>query len=183
IGQFARQLAALDGAATTIGVDLIDSRLEVARTHGATHLVNPSRDEVAAAIGAATDGRGVDVAIEATGAPTVINDALRAAALLGRVILLGSPRGRVEIDPYSDIHRKGVSVIGSHAGTAAASANAYYRWTTAEHLRLAVEYMRQGRLRTDGLVTHRVPPDDALGVFDALTERSQEYLGVIIQWR
>ena len=40
---------------------------------------------------------------------------------MGRVILLGSPRGRIEIDPYRDIHSKGVSLIGAHANTTAAA--------------------------------------------------------------
>lgn len=182
IGQFARQWAALSGAVTTIAVDLLDARLEVARRHGATHLVNAARDGVVGAIASTTNGRGVDVAIEATGHPPVINDALRAAAPLGRVVLLGSPRGRVEIDPYSDIHRKGVKVIGAHSTTAASTPNAYHRWTEAEHYRLAIEMIRQGRLHTEGLITHRVPADEALGIFDALTERPQEQLGVIIRW-
>ncbi|MBI3970883.1 MAG: zinc-binding alcohol dehydrogenase [Chloroflexi bacterium] len=182
IGQFARQLAALDGAAVTVAVDLFDVRLELARRHGATHAINPARDDVAASIAAATDGQGVDVAIEATGHPPVINDALRAAATLGRVVLLGSPRGRVEIDPYSDIHRKGVSLIGAHAGTAAGAPNAYHRWTTGEHERIAVELMRQGRLHTDGIISHRIPASQALGIFDALVDRPQDHLGVVINW-
>jgi 2-desacetyl-2-hydroxyethyl bacteriochlorophyllide A dehydrogenase len=182
IGQFARQIAAIDGAATTIAVDLIGARLEVAGRHGATHLVNPSRDDLAAAIAGATGGTGVDVAIEATGHPAVITDALKAAARLGRVILLGSPRGRIEIDPYTDIHSKGVSVIGAHANTTAPAANPYYRWTQHEQRRLALELMRQRRLHTDGLVSHRVAADDALSVWDALMTRQQDYLGAIIVW-
>jgi 2-desacetyl-2-hydroxyethyl bacteriochlorophyllide A dehydrogenase len=182
IGQLARQLATIDGAASTIAVDLLDSRLEVARRHGATHAVNPARDEVGEAIEAATGGRGVDVAIEATGHPPVINEALRAAARLGRVVLLGSPRGRVEIDPYTDIHRKGVSLIGAHANTTATAENPYYRWTQTEQRRLALELLRQGRLRTDGLVSHRVPAAEALTVWDTLAGRPQDYLGVLIAW-
>ena len=183
IGQFARQIAGIDGAAAIIAVDLIDSRLEVARRHGATHLVNPSRDDLAATIAEATGGRGgVDVAIEATGNPVVINDALHAVARLGRVVLLGSPRGRIEIDPYSDIHSKGVSVIGAHANTTADAGNAYHRWTLMEQRRLALELMRQGRLRTDGLVSHQVPAAEALPIWDALSTRQQDYLGVIIVW-
>jgi 2-desacetyl-2-hydroxyethyl bacteriochlorophyllide A dehydrogenase len=183
IGQLARQFAAVDGAATTIAVDLVDARLRVARQHGATHLVNPTRDDVQQEILSATGGAGVDVAIEATGSPAVINDALKATARLGRVILLGSPRGKVEIDPYNDIHRKGVSIIGAHGGTAASTANAYHRWTVDEHRRLAVELIRQGRLRSDELITHRVGAPDALGVFEALMTRPQDYLGVIINWQ
>jgi 2-desacetyl-2-hydroxyethyl bacteriochlorophyllide A dehydrogenase len=182
IGQFARQIAAIDGAAATVAVDLIDARLEVARRHGATHPVNPARDDLAAAIASATAGQGVDVAIEATGNPAVINDALHSVARLGRVILLGSPRGRIEIDPYSDIHSKGVSVIGAHANTTAAVANPYYRWTLAEQRRLALELMRQKRLHVDGLVTHRVEAADALPVWDDLTTHQQDFLGVVVLW-
>jgi 2-desacetyl-2-hydroxyethyl bacteriochlorophyllide A dehydrogenase len=182
IGQFARQLAAIDGAVVTLAVDLIDTRLEIARRHGATHPVNPSRDDLAAAIKAATDGNGVDVAIEATGNPAVINDALHAVAPLGRVVLLGSPRGRIEIDPYSDIHSKGVTVIGAHANTTAAAGNPYHRWTLLEQRRVAMELMRQGRLHTDGLVSHRIPVAESLGVWDALADHQQDYLGVILVW-
>lgn len=182
IGQFARQLAGIDGASSIIAVDLIDSRLEVARRHGATHLINPSRDDLAATIAEATGGRGVDVAIEATGTPKVINDALQSVARLGRVILLGSPRGRIEIDPYSDIHSKGVSVIGAHANTTAEAANPYHRWTLIEQRRLALELMRQGRLHADGLVSHHLNAADALPIWDALTDHQQDYLGVIIIW-
>jgi threonine dehydrogenase-like Zn-dependent dehydrogenase len=183
IGQFARQLLALDGASTAIGVDLIDARLEVAQRDGATQTINPSRQNVADAVTAATQGHGADVVIEATGNPAVINDALNVAARLGRVVLLGSPRGRVEIDPYNDIHRKGVSLIGAHANTAALPGNPYQPWTMAEQILLAVELMRQGRLRTEHLITHRVPADQALGIFDALTERQRDHLGVIIEWQ
>jgi L-iditol 2-dehydrogenase len=182
IGQFARQIAAIDGAATTIGVDLVDARLEVARAHGATHTFNPSRDDVRAAIGAATGGNGVDVAIEATGHPPVINDALKVAGFMGRVVLLGSPRGRVEIDAYTDIHHKGVTVIGAHARTSADPANAYHRWSFNEHFRLAVELIHQGRLHTKGLVTRRVPAEEALTVHEALVQHPEDQLGMLIRW-
>jgi 2-desacetyl-2-hydroxyethyl bacteriochlorophyllide A dehydrogenase len=182
IGQFARQLAGISGAATIIAVDLIDARLEVARRHGATHLVNPSRVDLATAIAEATEGKGVDVAIEATGNPTVTNDALKSAARLGRVILLGSPRGTLEIDIYRDVHGKGVSIIGAHANTTPAVPNGFHPWTVAEHRRLAMELIRQGRLRTDGLVTHHRPAAEALPIWDALMTDQQAYLGVIIDW-
>lgn len=182
IGQFARQIAAIDGAAATIAVDLVDARLEVARAHGATHALNPSRDDVRAAIKDITAGEGVDVAIEATGHPPVINDALKAVGFMGRVVLLGSPRGRVEIDPYTDIHHKGVTVIGAHARTSADPPNAYHRWSFNEHFRLAVELIRQGRLKTDGLVTRTVGAEEALGVHEEIVERPQDHLGVRIQW-
>ena len=181
-GQFASQIAGLDGAVTAIAVDVLDSRLEIARRHGATHVVNPSREDLAERIAAATDGHGVDVAIEATGDPLVINDALHVAAWLGRVILLGSPRGRLEIDPYTDIHSKGVAVIGAHSDTTAREANVFHRWTDGAHRSLVLELLRQGRLEADGLITTRVPADEAPGMYPALMNHPEDHLGVIIQW-
>ena len=182
IGQLARQFVALDGAATVTAIDLIEPRLEVARRHGATHTVNPAEDDLAASLASITSGQGFDVCIEATGNPNVIADALQHAARMGRVILLGSPRGRIEIDPYRDIHSKGVSLIGAHANTTAGVPNAYHPWTVAQHRRFAMEMMRQGRLHTDGLISHTIPSSEALPVWDALMTHQQDYLGVIIDW-
>jgi threonine dehydrogenase-like Zn-dependent dehydrogenase len=182
IGQLARQLAQIDGAATTVAIDLAGARLDVARADGATHTVNPRHQDVRQAVKEATGGHGLDVAIEATGAPPVINDALAVTADLGRVILLGSPRGKVEIDVYADIHRKGVSLIGAHGRTSDVAPNSYHRWTTQEHHRLAVELLRQGRLKTERLVTDRVGKEEATGVFRMLMEHPDEHLGVVIYW-
>ena len=52
----------------------------------------------------------------------------------------------------------------------------------AEHRRLAMELIRQGRLRTDGLVTDYRPAAEALPIWDALMTHQQAYLGVIIDW-
>jgi threonine dehydrogenase-like Zn-dependent dehydrogenase len=182
VGQFARQLLVIDGAATAIAVDPVDARLEVAARHGATHTVNPQRAAAAERVAAITAGHGADVVIEATGSPAVAVDALKVAAELGRVVLLGSPRGRAEIDLYHDIHSKGVSLIGAHVRTAPGTANAHYRWTRDEQQLLALELMRQGRLVTDGLVTHRVPAAAALDVYETLLAGPQDRLGVIITW-
>jgi threonine dehydrogenase-like Zn-dependent dehydrogenase len=182
IGQFARQYAAVDGASTLIGVDLIDTRLDVARRHGATHVVNPTRDDLTAVVTDAIGERGPEVVIEATGNPAAITQSLAIVGRLGRVILLGSPRGRLEIDPYRDIHSKGVSLIGAHANTVASAATPYYPWTMAEHRRLALELTRQGRLHTESLITHHVPAAKALSVWDALMNHQQDYLGLIIDW-
>ncbi|HEU5316726.1 MAG TPA: zinc-binding dehydrogenase [Chloroflexota bacterium] len=176
IGQFARQHAQLEGAARTIAVDLFEPRLELARRHGATETVRPASADTPSGV------RGADVAIEATGAPAVINDALRSVADFGRVVLLGSPRGRVEIDPYSDIHRGGVSVIGAHARTADLPGSPHPTWTMPAQFALCLELMRQGRLRTDGLVSHRLPAAESLPIFEALRTRPQEHLGVLIEW-
>ncbi|MEE2708719.1 MAG: Zn-dependent alcohol dehydrogenase [Gemmatimonadota bacterium] len=61
------QGAVLAGATTIIVVDLLDAKLERARTFGATHTVNASQDDPVEAILTLTDGKGVHYAFEAIG--------------------------------------------------------------------------------------------------------------------
>ena len=55
--------------AEIIMIDLDDNRLEVARRFGATKTVNSGSENASQRVKAMTDGRGVDVAIEAVGIP------------------------------------------------------------------------------------------------------------------
>lgn len=182
IGQFATQLARIAGARVVLAVDTLDRRLEVAGALGATRVLNPQRDDLTAATAEMTGGRGFNVAVEATGNPGVIPTALRSVGDLGRVVLLGAPRGKVEIDPYTDIFRKGIVLIGSREHTAPLVETPHSPWTRANNFRLCLDLVAQGRLRTNGLVTHRVPADEALAVFDALATRPADHLGVVIHW-
>ncbi|VVM82845.1 L-threonine 3-dehydrogenase [Pseudomonas fluorescens] len=67
IGLCAVAGARLKGASVIIGVDAVAERMSVARQLGATHVVNFKDGDVVEQIMALTDGRGVDVSIEALG--------------------------------------------------------------------------------------------------------------------
>ncbi|MHB0877948.1 MAG: zinc-dependent alcohol dehydrogenase [Anaerolineae bacterium] len=183
IGQYAQQYARIAGATTVVVVDPIEARLDIARRCGASVTLNPDKVDVEAEVSAITGGRGADVVIEATGAPPVIPVALRIAGWLGRVVLLGSSRGKVEIDPYNDIHRKGVTVVGAHAQTAASVANAYYPWTTGNNTIAAWGLVEDGRLHLEDLVSHQLKASENLDVFDRLARQREHYLGVVLDWR
>jgi 2-desacetyl-2-hydroxyethyl bacteriochlorophyllide A dehydrogenase len=183
IGQYAAQFARIAGATRVIVVDPIEARLAISRECGADYTLNPDSVDVESEVNALTAGKGADVVIEATGAPAVIPTALHVAGWLGRVVLLGSPRGRIEIDPYNDIHRKGVSVIGAHAQTAASLPNAYYPWTTENNVLVAWDLVAAGRLKLDRLVSHHLKAYDNLDVFDRLAKDREHFLGVVLDWR
>jgi S-(hydroxymethyl)glutathione dehydrogenase/alcohol dehydrogenase len=70
------QGARIAGALTIIGVDIAESRLEMARRFGATHTLHASREDSGLArtseqVRALTDGRGADYAFEATANPAL----------------------------------------------------------------------------------------------------------------
>ncbi len=80
IGLCATAGARLCGAATIISVDAVPARMEVSRKMGADHCVNFKKSDPVDEIMRLTDGRGVDVAIEALGTQATFEAALRVLA-------------------------------------------------------------------------------------------------------
>lgn len=180
VGHLAAQLYSLHGAHPVIGIDLLSKRLDAARVNGILS-INPTEFNVNEEIARLTHGRGPQVVIEATGSPKVVPLALDLVAKGGLVALLGSTRGRVEIDVYSQIHRKGVQLVGAHESVINLDP-ATRRWTKDRDLRLLAELFATGKLRSDGLLTHRITPDELPGIYDTLAEHPEKYLGVIVDW-
>lgn len=84
--------AALAGCAPIIAVDLVHARLDMARKLGATHAVNPQEGDVLAQIQKICPG-GIDLAIEASGRPAVMNQALAAVRSQGGLaVVIGNAR-------------------------------------------------------------------------------------------
>lgn len=90
--------AVLAGATTVIGVDLDDRKLELARSFGATHVVNASTSDAVEAVRAVTGGNGADVCIEAVGNPKVMEQAFYARDLAGTLVQVGVPTPEMKID-------------------------------------------------------------------------------------
>lgn len=96
VGLSAVMAAAAAGASPIIAVDLLESRLALARELGATHTVNPSSVDPAQEIVRLT-GAGVDFALEATGIPAVIRQAVESLAPRGVCGILGAAPGGSEM--------------------------------------------------------------------------------------
>jgi aryl-alcohol dehydrogenase len=93
VGQAALMAAKAVGATTIIAVDLNADRLAMAKTLGATHLINPEAADIAEQIIAIT-GSGVHYALDTTGLASVIKSAVLGLAQRGTCGILGaSPMG------------------------------------------------------------------------------------------
>lgn len=89
------------GCAPILAVDLNPNRLELAKKVGATHLINPAQGDVVQQIMKVCPG-GVDIAIEATGRPAVMQQALACVRSQGGVaVVIGNAREgeTLTIDP------------------------------------------------------------------------------------
>jgi threonine dehydrogenase-like Zn-dependent dehydrogenase len=89
IGLCATAGAKLMGATTIIGVDAVPARMEAARRLGADHVVDFRAEDPVDAIMRLTDGRGVDVAIEALGTQATFEACLRVLRPGGTLSSLG----------------------------------------------------------------------------------------------
>lgn len=99
IGLCASLGARLKGAGLIIAVDSIPERLEMAKRMGADVALNFKEQDVVAEIRRLTEGRGVDVAIEALGTPQTFSNCLKVIRPGGTVSSLGIYSHTLEIAP------------------------------------------------------------------------------------
>jgi threonine dehydrogenase-like Zn-dependent dehydrogenase len=103
IGLCATLGARLRGASIVVGVDPLPIRRNMALRFGATHTLDPTAGDVVAQLKALTDGRGVDVAIEALGRQETFGAALRSIRPGGVLSSLGVYSGKL-VAPYEALY-------------------------------------------------------------------------------
>ena len=104
-------------AKVIIAVDVFDHKLELARSLGATHVVNSREKDVYSVINNITDKVGVDYAIEASGNSEAMELAFQSIRAGGGLCVLAGnlPAGKtISIDPLELI--KGKRIIGTWGG-------------------------------------------------------------------
>ncbi|MBC7673027.1 MAG: zinc-binding dehydrogenase [Polaromonas sp.] len=116
VGQSVIAFASLSGAGEVVAIGAPDDRLAFATRMGATSVLSldvPAADRLEQ-VRRATGGRGVDVVIEASGAPDAIPQGLDMVRDGGRMIVCGhyTDNGAVEIHPHWQLNRKHVELKG-----------------------------------------------------------------------
>lgn len=146
VGLNAIQAAALVGARKVIAVDVEDSKLDLARTFGATHVVNARVCDVVEAVATITDGRGADHVFEITGLPEPLQQGYRMLGRDGTVYIVGmqSPGAIFEL-PSAEILR-GASVRAV--------------WMGSTNFKVDIPYFAelylQGRFNLDDLIAQSI---------------------------
>ena len=112
------QAASLVSAYPIIAVDRFDSRLHLAQSAGATHLINTHNEDAGKTIEKIVGSQGVDCFIDNTGNPEIIKLGYHVTKAQGRVILVGVPSKGNDISIYSLPLHFGKEITGSHGGEA-----------------------------------------------------------------
>jgi S-(hydroxymethyl)glutathione dehydrogenase / alcohol dehydrogenase len=116
VGLNACMAASFAGAMPVIGVDLSPARRDLASRCGATHVIDPAAEDAIAAIKKIVPA-GVDLAVEATGAPAVMANALDAVrAQGGRAVVIGNARHGETLTLNPGVFNQGKSLLGTWGG-------------------------------------------------------------------
>jgi len=112
------QGARLAGARTIIASDLLDNKLEYAKTFGATHIINAGKEDVVKTVRALTDGLGTEFAFDAIGSEKTAVQAVDAVAPGGHAVLVGIPAvtARAPISPMNMVYGEKM-LTGSYYGS------------------------------------------------------------------
>ncbi|MCW7545250.1 NAD(P)-dependent alcohol dehydrogenase [Aurantimonas litoralis] len=170
IGLCATAGARLMGATTIIGVDSVPERMEIARKMGADHVVDFTKGDVVAEIMRLTDGRGVDVSIEALGRQETFEAALRVLRPGGTLSSLGvySNDLTIPLDAFS-------AGIGDNKIVTTLCPGG------KERMRRLMDVIASQRLDTTPLVTHRYKLDEIEEAYDLFSHQRDGVLKVAIQ--
>jgi aryl-alcohol dehydrogenase len=144
VGIAAVMAARAIGLTTIIAIDLLRGRLELARTLGATHVIDPSvTPDIVAGIRKIT-GHGANFSFETTGVPKVLRQAVEALTPRGTCGFVGAaaPGTEVSLD-VMDIMTQGKTLRGIVEGDS----------TPDVFIPQMIELHRQGRFPFDKLVT------------------------------
>jgi Zn-dependent alcohol dehydrogenase len=141
------QGAALASAYPIIGIDLFDTKLDMAKRFGATHTINSRKQDARALVSRLVGSGGADVVVDNTGQVEIIETAYELAGPQGRVICVGVPTKGKKTSLYTLPLHFGKVLTGSHGGDTD---------PTADIPRYARLY-QAGKLQLKGLITDRFP--------------------------
>jgi S-(hydroxymethyl)glutathione dehydrogenase / alcohol dehydrogenase len=154
--------AVIAGASRIVGIDRVASKLDVARSVGATDtlLAEGEAASTVEALRELTDG-GPDFIFEAIGRPSTVELAISALPVGGTAVLVGmtpvGERAAFEVYPFVDGARR---IIGSNYGSAEPSIDfpRYAQWSL------------EGRLPVERLIDRRIRLDDIEDAFQGMRE-------------
>ncbi|MFK4149262.1 galactitol-1-phosphate 5-dehydrogenase [Streptomyces sp. NPDC004065] len=171
IGALAAQWLRILGASEVYVADVDERKLAVMAGLGFP-VVDASGGDTVEIVGKLTSGRGVDCAVEASGLPSSLVQAITAAAPLGQVMLLGDLSGDLTIPRalVSSVLRRELRLYGTWNSKITPAGRS--EWDMVVH--------HLGRdLQVAPLISHTPALEEAPGMFQDMLERRTWYNKVV----
>ncbi len=167
IGLMSVQAAKIAGAAKVLVTDLFDYRLKLARKLGADAVINVKEEDPVKVVMELTDGKGVDAILEAVGIQKTMQQAMTMVKKGGVVTAIGMLAKTMELEMLDAVVRE-TELKGS------------YGYTPGE-FKSALGLIGAGRVDVKSLITHVFPLRDIVKGFEALSEKKEGVVKVVIK--
>lgn len=159
IGLLIIEVLKVAGAGEILAVDPLEHRRAMAARLGAK--VASSVAEIVA-----WSSGGCPLVIEATNSPMGFRDAVAAARIGGRIVLVGIPDGDVYQLSAADARRRGLKIK--------------FARRMGEVYPRAIELVKSGKVDVASMVSHRIGLGETPAAFQALAENAPGYIKVLI---
>ena len=159
------------GARSVMAVDPLDYRLEKSVQMGATHTINPDKENLTEAVMEITRGAGPDIVVEAAGYPDTFNEAFRQVRQFGTVILFGIQSDDFVPLEHNLLMEKQPSIFPT---TGARSAD------PISQIQDMVGLRERGWCEPADLITHRLPFSNVQQAYDMYEQRQDNIIKVVM---
>jgi L-iditol 2-dehydrogenase len=170
IGLIGMRMARLMGAARVIAIGR-GARLKTAQQCGADVVVDFEKQDPIKAVREATGGLGADIAVEASGAPGTLRQAVEMVRKGGSAVLLGVAKGDVldslESLPFKYIVHNEIAIHGVRANPNTS--------------RKIINQVAAGQLKLADLITHCFPLEDFAKALDTFENRRDGAVKVVVE--
>lgn len=144
------------GARAVYATDISKYRIDLARKMGADKVFLAGQDDLISGVREATQGEGVDVLLEMSGAPSAIRDGYSLLKYGGQAVAFGLPSKPMEFDLSNLVIFKGITVYG------VVGRRLWETWYQARGL------LKSGAVDLRPIVTHKFSLDDAAKGFEVM---------------
>lgn len=170
IGLFAVQFAKQMGAKQVVAIDIFDEKLKIAKELGVDTVISSAKENPEEIL----SDLQIDVVLDTSGAPAAQNTAVCIAGKRARVVYLGISNNELTFSKkaVNQLLRNEIHVNGSW--------NSFSNPFPGEEWTYSIDMMKQEKIKTDPIISHRFPLSETPSVFDKLKNKEIVFNKILI---
>ena len=180
VGNLVAQLASLSSGTKVYAVDPIKERRNLVENFGIQAFNSLSESDYTLLKGLL--GIGADIIIEASGSQSALDASFELAANRGQIILVAGHYGSRVLDLKTNFQNKELSLIAARRLEQTDQTMAD-RWPISKCRSKFYEFLENGKIDVNGLISHTVSPRYATEMYSRLLQRDPTVYGVVFDWR
>ncbi len=181
LGLIAVQLARLAGAEQVIAVDTLDNRLALARQFGADATLNAAHQNIPLEIKNLTGKKGVDVAIEISGAYPALQAAIRSVQVCGTIVAASYYSGTAPIQLGAEWHHNRPTLISSMPVWGMPHRH-YPLWDLARVEQTCIRLLEAGKIQVEPMIGRRFRYEDAVEAYRLIDQQPEATIKTLFDY-